>query len=150
MLSWPVQMTIFMQIGFIAILLLLALILEGTVTSLPLVLICLLCFAIIFRSPAIFFIAFISGLLLDLLTLHAVGGASIYFLFFLLLVFLYQRKYEIDSLPFVILSSFFGSWGFLTIFGYGNTFFLSLVSAISAVLLYKIVLIVKAMKGERK
>src|SRR6266700_5012533 len=97
---------------FLTILLLMLTIIEGTITTLPLVLIFLLLLAIRRRDEVVFVVAFISGLVLDILRLHTVGGTSLFLLCFLFLVLLYERKYEIDSLPFVILAAFVGTVGF--------------------------------------
>lgn len=116
----------------LVLLLAVALLLESTVTTLPLVLVLLLCFATIKRDTSIFIIAFCVGIFFDIVTLRPVGVASMFFLTFLFLVFLYQRKYEIESYPFVIMASFVGSWFFLTIFGYQDVFFVAGVSALLA------------------
>lgn len=119
-------------------LLIISVFLEGTVTTLPLVLLLLLCLTILKRDVVIFPIAFFAGLILDALLVHHMGGASIFFLLFVLLIFLYQRKYEINSYPFVFVASFLGSWIFLMIFGYGNVLGQSLISSFIAFCLFGI------------
>lgn len=94
------------------VLLFLSLFLEGTVTTLPLVVVLLLLLMINRREGVVFVLAFISGLLLDILRLQTFGGTSLFLLCFLFLVLLYQRKYEIDSLPFVMIAAFIGTVGF--------------------------------------
>lgn len=123
---------------FFIIILIVALFLEGTITTLPLVLVGLLCLTIMKREPMIFVVAFLSGLILDLLTVHPVGLSSLYFIVFVFLIFLYQRKYEINSYQFVGVLAFIGSFVFLSIFGGGNLFFQSLISAIIAIILFAI------------
>jgi len=117
-------------------LLIFSVLLEGTVTTLPLVLISLLCFTLRKRSDSIFPIAFGAGLLLDLLRVRVLGLSSLFFILFLFLVLLYQRKYEINSYPFVAVSAFLGSLGFLGIFGGENSLMQSLISALLAVILF--------------
>lgn len=118
------------------LLLIIATFLEGTMVALPLVLVCLLCFATVQKDASIFLLAFFAGLLLDILTLHPPGLSSLFFILILFLVFLYQRKYEINSYPFIILASFIGSWIFLSIFGYSNVIIRSGISAAFAVCLF--------------
>src|SRR5687767_2330100 len=93
---------------------------EAAVTSLPLILIFLLCATIIRRDLTLFPFAFFAGLLLDLLQVRTIGSTSIYFVLCLFLVLLYQKKYEIDSYPFVAAAGFLASFGFLILFGSGN------------------------------
>jgi cell shape-determining protein MreD len=119
-------------------LLIIAILFEGTITTLPLVLICLLCLTIRKRDGSIFPIAFFAGLLVDVLRIQSLGGSSIFFLVFVLLILLYQRKYEINSYPFVAVSSFLGSWIFLALFGYSGSFGQALVSAGIGLLLFRV------------
>jgi cell shape-determining protein MreD len=123
---------------FLLPLLIIAIFLEGTVTTLPLVLVCLLCLTIIRRDWVVFPAAFVAGLLLDTLLVHKVGGASIFFLLYVFLIFLYQRKYEINSYPFVFTASFFGSLLFLLVFGFSNIFSQAVISSLIAVVLFAI------------
>ena len=124
-----------MAIIFLLVLLLIVFF-EGAVTTLPLILIFLLCATILRKEHSLFPIAFFAGLLLDLLQVRPVGSTSIYFVICLFLVLLYQRKYEIDSYPFVAASGFLASFGFLLFFGGGNIFLQSVLSSCFAVLLY--------------
>lgn len=87
--------------GFIG-LLIIAVILQGTVTSLPLVLLCLILLAVKTRTSDVFLIAFLSGLILDIMLVHPIGESSIFFLTVLLVIFLYERKYELSSLVFIL------------------------------------------------
>lgn len=108
-------------------------IIEGTITTLPLVLIVLLCVTVYKKSSWVFLYALLSGLLLDIFTLHTVGSSSIYFLSFILLILLYQRKYEINSVPFVLTTSFIGTFFYLLLFGYNNIVLQASVSSAFAV-----------------
>jgi cell shape-determining protein MreD len=120
------------------ILLAIALLLEGTITTLPLVLVCILCLGIFRRDALTFFIAFFAGFLLDALLLHPVGKTSLFFVTFLFLVSLYQRKYEINSVPFVLAASFIGSVIFLWIFGDRNILLQSVLSSVIATVLFSV------------
>lgn len=90
-----------------------AIFLEATVVSLPLAFILLLCYSILNRSGKVFISSFVIGLILDIASVRTLGSTSIYFLLFFAFVLLYQRKYEIRSYPFVIASSFVGSYAYL-------------------------------------
>lgn len=120
------------------ILLIIFLLLEGTVTYLPLTLILLLCLVIVNRSVFIFILAFFAGLLLDIFRLQPLGMTSLFYLVFLFLILLYRRKYEIRSVPFVFIASFFGSVIYLFLFKYNNILILSILSSLFALLFFSI------------
>lgn len=116
------------------ILLAVSVLLQGTVTTLPLVFICLLCYLVINRGQGIFYAAFFAGLIIDIFLVQAVGVSSLFFLVFFYLVLLYQSKYEINSYPFVIVSSFMGAYLYLLIQGRGDLLIALISSVIAAVL----------------
>lgn len=95
---------------------------EGALTSLPLSLLLLLNIAVITKKTWVFAAAFLAGLLLDILTLNPLGKTSLFFLIFIFIVLIYDRKFEIQTYPFVLISSFFGSLVYLIIFGYPSIF----------------------------
>lgn len=88
---------------FFIILLFIGILLEGTVTTLPLVLVILILYSICIKKIEIFLIAFISGMLLDIFLVRAIGLTSIFYICVLLLISLYERKYEVKSPFFVLL-----------------------------------------------
>lgn len=124
------------MIFFVLPLLIIAVFLQGTVTTLPLTLIVLLCFLIAKRSRIVFYSAFFAGLLLDVFTLQPLGYSTAFFLIFLYLILLYEKKYEINSYPFVIVSVFLASILFGFTFGSPNIFIDALESIVIAVVLY--------------
>ncbi len=75
---------------------------------LPLVWAVLLVIAIVRRDGLVFPLGFLAGIALDVLTVHPIGTSSSIFMVLLFLVFLYERKYEIYSLPFVVIATFVG------------------------------------------
>lgn len=113
--------------------------LEG-ITTLPLVLIVLLCLYIVFKRPMLFALAFFTGLFLDLFLLRTLGQTSLFFLIFLILVLLYERKFEIRTVPFVFVASFLGSLFYLLTYGSDYVFAQALVSSVIAVLLFQFVI----------
>nr|MBI5455458.1 hypothetical protein [Candidatus Levybacteria bacterium] len=106
---------------FLSIILLsFALLLETTLTTIPLVLISLLCLMVIYRENFLFLFGFAFGLFLDLTLFKTVGLSSLFFTVFLFLVLLYQKKFEIKTASFILIASFLGSLGFLLFMGYNN------------------------------
>lgn len=93
--------------------LLAAIIMEGTITTLPLVLLIILFLAVINRTNDVFAIAFFAGLFLDILTMGRIGFSSLFFVGFVFIIFLYQRKFEIETLYFIVIFSFLGSFIYL-------------------------------------
>lgn len=115
----------------------LAILLEGTVTSIPIVLDVLLVFYILKRTSRIFIPAFISGIILDVFGVRTLGITSIFFIVFLFIVLQYARKFEISTYPFVFFASFAGGLTYLTIFRYHHILEQAIVSSLISVLLFK-------------
>jgi hypothetical protein len=92
-------------------------IVEGVLTTLPLTLIFLLCLTVMKRREWIFLLALLSGVLLDIFSLRNVGITSLYFICYILLILLYQRKYETATMQFILIASFFGSVVYLALSG---------------------------------
>lgn len=111
--------------GVFLISLFIAILLESTITTLPLVLLIILFLAIMNRKNEVFVVAFFAGLLLDVLSLGRVGFSSLYFTIFVFLIFLYQRRFEIETLNFVVIFSFLGSFFYLLLEGVRFAFFQS-------------------------
>lgn len=130
----------------ILIFLFLASIVFGALTTLPLVVIVLLCLTVIFKRPWIFALAFFAGLFLDLYFVRVFGESSVFFLIFIFLLFLYERKFEIQTVPFVIFAAFLGSLAYLLIFDNNYAFEQAVVSSIIAVSLFKGLVIFKERK----
>ncbi len=116
--------------------LLLALLFEGTVTTLPLVLIVLLCLTISRRDAIVFPVAFFVGIILDILTVQTIGVSSLFFTVILFMILLYQHKYEINTYPFVAAAAFLGSLGFLLLLGRGNFLLDSIINMFVALLFF--------------
>lgn len=110
----------------------------SVVSTIPLAVILLTLGAIVFRKSWIFAAAFFLGLIFDLLYLRPLGYTSIIFCIFVFLVFLYERKFEVQTVPFVFFGVFLGSFVYLKIFGYNQAIIQSAVNAFLGVLLFKI------------
>lgn len=111
------------------VLLSIAILLEGSVTSLPLVLSALLVLAVNLRKQDVLLAAFLAGFFLDIMLVRPVGLTSIFYLCMLLLVFLYEKKYEIKSLFFVVLFGGLSSALYLMIF-HSPDYFLQIVISV--------------------
>lgn len=109
---------------------LLAILFEGTVVTVPLIIGLLGSIAVFNKSAAVFLLGFFSGVLVDTVSLHLLNFSSIYFLIFLLLIFLYERKFEVQNMWFVFLATFIGSLGYLGILRYHSFFWVSLINAV--------------------
>ena len=93
-----------------------ALILEGSLTSLPLVLLSLLLFRVIMKGNNGFLLAFLAGIILDVFLLRPLGQTSVYFLVVLFIIGMYEKKFEVNSLPFLALATFVTAYLYLIIF----------------------------------
>ena len=120
------------------LLLILALILEVSLTTIPLVFLVLLCLAVLQKDVIIFPIAFLFGIFLDLFTFQTLGTTSAILITFLFLVLLYQRKFEIATNYFIFASSFLGSLIILLILGNTGSIILeSIISSLIGIVLFK-------------
>jgi len=107
----------------------LALLLEVTVVRLPLVLFLLLILFVRKKNPEIFVFALFIGILLDILNLQRIGITSMFFLVLLFLVHLYDRKYEINTLPFVLISCVGGELG-QSLISYNSVIWIHILASI--------------------
>src|SRR5438046_2772111 len=107
-----------MKLLFFLVLSMLAIVLQSVLVTWPLFLGLIACIVVIDKKPVVFLIAFLLGLILDSITFHPAGASSLFFICFLFLIFLYQRKFEIRTMPFLFFSSLIGSIIYLELFGY--------------------------------
>ena len=118
---------------------LISFLLEITVTTLPLVFLILLSVAVISKKEWIFALAFILGLILDVFSFKLIGASSIFFLVFIFLVFMYQKKFEIATKPFIFLASFLGSLAFLLLFSFSSLIIVeAILSAIIGTVIFSL------------
>jgi cell shape-determining protein MreD len=119
------------------IIFLLALILETSVTTIPLVLVTLISLTVIVKKEWLFVLALILGTILDILQFKTVGVSSIFFVVLIFLVTLYEKKFEISTRPFVFIASFLSSFVYLIVLGLTNSIFLqSLLGGFFAVIIF--------------
>jgi len=112
--------------------LLTAIFLESALMSLPLTLVVLLFAAIYTRDSLIFLLAFLAGLILDIFSLRTLGISSLYFVTFVFVIFLYQKKFETGTLQFLAIFAFLGSILYLIFLGTSQVFIHSILATILA------------------
>lgn len=114
----------------ITLALLISILFESVFTTIPLTLLIILFITIVLRESDVFIFAFLSGLLLDIFSYRALGISSAIFVTLITLIFLYQRKFEIESFNFLVLISFSGTLVYLFITGASNLIFQTLFSTL--------------------
>jgi cell shape-determining protein MreD len=120
--------------------LIIALVLEASLTTIPFVFLVLLCLLVLLRENWLFAFAFGFGLVLDLVTFKTPGASSAFFVTFLFLVLIYQSKFEIATNTFIFFASLFGSFGYLVFLGYSNSLILqTILSSIIGLALFKLI-----------
>jgi cell shape-determining protein MreD len=120
-------------VSFISVLLL-----QSFITTLPLIIVWLVIFYVFFQDSRAFFLAFLSGVILDSSSVQTIGLSSLYLVGFVFLLSLYEKKFEIQTLPFVALSSFLGAVGYLWITDGSYMVWPGIVSAICTAILFYI------------
>jgi len=121
-----------------AIVLLFFSIVEGSIITIPICLSLLLVMMVVYKKYEVLIIGFLIGFILDSTSVRQLGSTSLYFLVFLGLVLLYQRKFEINSIYFVGLASFFGGLLYAIVFNYNFLVLQSIISVVIAILFYVI------------
>jgi cell shape-determining protein MreD len=120
-------------LGFVGII---GLFIESSLVAIPFSLIFILLIFINRKDGMVFTIAFLLGIVLDILLIRQVGLTGLFFVVFLFLVSLYDRKYEINTWPFVLLSSFFGAAFYAQLFGTSDVLVTSFVTMIMSVVAF--------------
>lgn len=127
-----------MKNWFILLIVVIIAIFEGTVFTLPIVFVYLNVLYIKKRNLFMFVVAFVGGLILDVITLRSIGQSSLFFVSSLFVVGLYEKKFEIKTNWFILLSSLLGSFTYLLLVGNHDIIRQSLISGILGLLLFKI------------
>lgn len=128
---------------------LLSVIFEASVTSIPLTLAALVLFSFFLKKESAFTLAFLSGILLDLLSFQITGISSVFFLFSLFVVYLYQTKIEQSSI-FLFIASFIAGVLYLFVIKGSFSIFASLVSSLLVFILFSATNLRKAKAREAK
>ena len=113
-------------------------ILEATGIGIPVVLDFIFLYYINTSKPDVFGWGLLGGIILDVVFLKTIGATSIFFMLFLCIVFLYERKFEILTIPFVFLATFLGGLFYMNMMGYYDVFQYALINSLLTVLCFKI------------
>ncbi len=125
---------------FFVILILILAFLQASVTTLPLVLLFFLNAAVITKKTWVFPAAFLAGAVLDILLLNPLGKTSLFLVIFLFIILLYDKKFDIQTFPFIFLASFMGSFVYFIAFQISNVFAQALISTAIAALSFWILI----------
>ncbi|MBI2031981.1 MAG: hypothetical protein HYT08_05200 [Candidatus Levybacteria bacterium] len=131
---------------FLIIFIIFLILLEASITTIPLVLLAILLISVISKKSWIFLLAFSAGLMIDLIKLNPIGKTSLFLTIFLFIVLLYDKKFEIRTVPFVFMASFLGSIAYLIFFGYRDILFQAITSSIIGILSF--IAVKKIMKSD--
>jgi len=121
---------------------------EASVMAFPFTLLAVLIISVMTKKAWVFPLAFLCGIMLDLLKLTPAGKTSIFITSFLFIILLYNNKFEIRTVPFVFFASFLGSLSYFAFFGYQNIVPQAVASSIIGVISF--IIAKKIMKIEEK
>ena len=107
------------------------------ITTVPVFISLIVVCAVIFKRSWLFFLAAVIGFFLDLFLLRLLGQTGLFLAVFVLLIFLYERKFETQTLSFVFIATLLGSMVYLKIFGYSNVIAQSLINSLLTILSFK-------------
>lgn len=110
--------------------------LEGLVLQVPFVLIVLIITVVFIPRPWLILLSIPAGLAVDSMTFRSLGVTSLFFAISLGLIFAYGKKFELQSIAFVIFSSCITTIGYLLIFGYQQFFLQLLLTLIIALICF--------------
>lgn len=102
---------------------------QADIFTAPLVLVVFLLLSIFSKKTFVFSLAFFGGLLFDVLSTRPLGVTALFFLTFLLMTMLYERKFEVMTLTFVGFALFFGSFFYLLLFHFSHVLLQSIFTA---------------------
>lgn len=122
------------------ILLTLLVVFAGGITTVPFFIGLLTIATVLFKKPWVFFLALGLGLFLDLILIRSLGHTALVLTIFVFLLFLYEKKFETQTVAFVFISTFLGSIFYLWLFEYQMVILQALVSAIVAVVFFRVIL----------
>lgn len=136
---------------FFVILILILTLLQACLTTLPLVVLFFLNAAVVAKKTWIFPASFLTGLVLDVLLLNPMGKTSLFLLIFLFIILLYDKKFDIQTFPFVFLASFIGSLiYFIAILHIPNIFTQAIISAVISTLSFFLLVVLNKIDIKEK
>ena len=119
------------------ILFFLLIIVLNSLTTIPFSIAAIAVSTVLFKKSWVFFAAFILGLFLDLFLLRPLAQTSLFFVLFVFIIWLYERKFETQTITFVFFTAFLGSLTYLLLFGYNQVLMQAFINALLAVLFFK-------------
>lgn len=122
--------------AFFVVIVFLSFILQASYTSIPLLPGVLLLLYLFKRAEWVFVFALVLGVLLDIVLVRKIGISSLFFIGFLTIISIYERKLEIYTKEFVGIVSFLGGVGYLLILGENNVLFQAGLGSLVSVLLF--------------
>lgn len=118
----------------LGIFLFLIMLLQSSFTTLPFVVATFVLLATFYRKDWVVFVAFLCGILFDIMSFKTIGATSIFLVAMIFLIYVYQNKFEIGNYRFVFISVFVSSFFFLFFMNFNNIFspslFMGLVSSV--------------------
>lgn len=115
---------------------------QATITTIPFIIMLFVLFYVFSNSFLLLLAVFLSGLIFDTLLLHPLGSTSMVFLGFILLLLLYERKFETRTFQFVFFATLLGSTIFLLTYQFHfvveQALFVSIISVLIFFLAEKI------------
>lgn len=109
------------------ILLFIALILDSTLISLPLVAALCILMYLLYNDLATLIIIFVSGIIIDSLSLQTIGSTSLFLLLTCLVIYIYKNIFELKDMRLVVLFLFLSTYIYALIFGYSSNIFIYLI-----------------------
>jgi len=137
-----------MRIWILCLLLLIAVLIEATLTTIPVVFLLLINFLILEKKSWVFAAGFFSGLMLDIFSLRFLGSTSLFFVTFLFVISLYERKFETTNPYFVLFASFIGTLIYLIIFNIRLVIPQAILSALIGVFIFYVMMLLRAKEKE--
>lgn len=122
----------------VIVLLLLSFVAQGVSTTLPVSLLMLLLSYVVFRGEWVFIVGLFGGIIIDVITANRIGYSSMYLMGFLLVVSLYERKFEVQTREFVFIASLVGSIVYFLLFAGKTGIVESVITALCGVGLFEI------------
>lgn len=115
-------------------------IILSSLTTIPVSVGLLVATTVLFKKSWVFFAAFLLGLFLDLFLLRTLGQTSLIFVIFIFVIWLYERKFETQTMTFVFVSTFLGSISYLWLFRQQMVFLQAFVNSLFAIILFRVML----------
>lgn len=134
----------------VIVVLILATILQSSVTNLPLVLCVLLSGIVCLKNPWIFLFGVLAEIVIDISTIRPVGASSFFLLISLFTVFLYERKFEIRSFSFIVFITSLAVLIRTIIFKNGNIIMFTLTAVVFNILVYSLFNLLLRKKSQKE